>query len=63
MKTALLAMVLLTGCASMPQGVEMTEDERAACASAGCTVWTLDELQRLIGMAMQRGYAAGRKSL
>lgn len=34
MKTALLAMVLLTGCASLPQGVEMTEDERAACAAA-----------------------------
>lgn len=63
MKTALLAMVLLTGCASMPQGVEMTEDERAACAAAGCTVWALEELQRLVGIAMQKGYAAGRQSL
>lgn len=63
MKTALLAMVLLTGCASLPQGVEMTEDERAACAAAGCTVWTLEELQRLVGIAMQKGYAAGRQSL
>lgn len=56
-------MVLLTGCASMPQGVEMTEDERAACAAAGCTVWALEELQRLVGIAMQKGYAAGRQSL
>ncbi len=63
MKTALLAMVLLTGCASLPQGVEMTEDERAACAAAGCAVWTLEELQRLVGIAMQKGYAAGRQSL
>jgi len=59
----ILITLMLSGCASLPPGVEMTEDERAACASQGCSVWTLDELQRLIGMAMQRGYAAGRKSL
>lgn len=59
----ILITLMLSGCASLPPGVEMTEDERAACASQGCSAWTLDELQRLIGMAMQRGYAAGRKSL
>lgn len=31
MKSAILAAVLLAGCASLPQGVEMSEDERKAC--------------------------------
>lgn len=63
MKTALLAMVLLTGCASLPQGLEMTEEERAACAAAGCSVWTMQELQELVQRAMAHGYQQGRKSL
>ena len=29
----------------------------------GCTVWTMDELRKLIGMAMRKGYEAGKKSL
>lgn len=62
MKYTLIAL-LISGCANLPPGVEMTEDERAACAAQGCSVWTFDELQRLVNMVMQRGYAAGRKSL
>ena len=63
MKTLLLLSALLTGCASLPSGVEMTDDERAACEAQGCTVWTMDELRKLIGMAMRKGYEAGKKSL
>ena len=63
MKTLLLLSMLLSGCASLPSGVEMTDDERAACEAQGCTVWTMDELRKLIGIAMQKGYAAGRQSL
>lgn len=62
MKTLLLLSALLTGCASLPPGVEMTDDERAACEAQGCTVWTMDELRKLIGMAMRKGYEAGKKS-
>ena len=62
MKTLLLLSALLTGCASLPSGVEMTDDERAACEAQGCTVWTMDELRKLIGMAMRKGYEAGKKS-
>lgn len=63
MKTLLLRSMLLCGCASLPPGVEMTDDERAACDAQGCTVWTMDELRKLIGMAMRKGYEAGKKSL
>ena len=63
MKTLLLLSALLSGCASLPPGVEMTDDERAACEAQGCTVWTMDELRKLIGMAMRKGYEAGKKSL
>jgi hypothetical protein len=63
MKTAVLAIVLLSGCASLPAGVEMSDEERAACEAAGCTVWTQAELEQLVRMAMQRGYLAGRQSL
>lgn len=56
-------LLLLSGCASLPPGVEMTDDERAACEAQGCTVWTMGELRKLIGMAMRKGYEAGKKSL
>ena len=62
METLLLLSMLLSGCASLPSGVEMTDDERAACEAQGCTVWTMDELRKLIGMAMRKGYEAGKKS-
>ena len=58
----ILITLMLSGCASLPQGVEMTDDERKACAEAGCTVWTRAELEQLVGMAMQRGFHAGRQA-
>ena len=59
----ILIALLLTGCASLPQGLEMTEEDRASCAAHGCTAWTLEELQRLVNMALQKGYLAGKQSL
>jgi len=62
MKAAILAIVLLSGCANLP-GVEITDEERAACEAQGCTVWTRAELQKLVQLAMKRGYEAAKKSL
>jgi len=59
----LIAFVVLTGCASLPAGVQMTQEELTACAAEGCSVWTLNELKQLIGIAMQKGYQAGKNSL
>ena len=61
MKTLLLcAVLLLTGCASM-KGVEASDEERAACAAQGCTVWTERELRELVKRAAQMGYEAGKR--
>jgi hypothetical protein len=62
MKSVIL-MLMLTGCSSTPTGVHMTDAERAACEQHTCSVWTLVELRRLIGIALKQGYEAGRKSL
>jgi len=62
MKTAIVLVLILAGCASLPEGVAMTDDERKACtASQDCTVWTVAELQKLIRSAMQRGFDAGKR--
>jgi len=61
MKTAIVVVALLTACASLPQGVAMTDEDRAACAAQGCSVWTLEELKKLVGAAMQRGFVEGQK--
>lgn len=64
MKTAVLAMVILalTGCATL-KGVEISDEERAACEASGCSVWTRAELENLVREAMRRGYLAGKKSI
>lgn len=63
MKLILIAAsIVLAGCASLPDGVKMTEDERTACAAAGCTVWTDAELQGLAMEAMRQGYIRGAQS-
>jgi len=62
MKTAIIILALLSGCASLPEGVAMTDDERKSCtASQDCTVWTVAELQKLIRSAMQRGFESGKR--
>ncbi len=62
MKKLILICVLLSGCASLP-GVQMTDAERAACESQSCSVWTVDELRKLISISIQKGYEAGKGSL
>ena len=64
MKTLILsAAVLLCGCAAVPEGATMSEEEREACKAEGCTVWTQQELQQVFMQGVKRGYAAGAKSL
>lgn len=60
MKTALLALFLLTGCAT---GVEMSKEEAEACKAEGCTAWTVRELNLLARKFYSDGYKAGVKSL
>lgn len=65
----ILAAILLAGCTSIP-GVQVTEDERKACAILAdappeqqCSVWSIPELQRLAREFFMRGYQAGKSSL
>lgn len=60
---AIILCLALSGCASLPAGVQMSDDERKVCEAEGCSVWTVQELRKLITKALQQGYAAGRKSL
>ena len=62
-KLLLTSVLMLSGCASLPPGVEMTDAERAACAESGCSVWTRAELEQLVRAAMLKGYQAGKGSL
>ena len=61
MKKLILICVLLSGCASL-SGVQMTDSERAACESQGCSVWRA-ELEQLVRAAMLKGYKAGKGSI
>jgi hypothetical protein len=55
-RTAALALCLLSGCATTIEGVTISDEDRAACrASQDCSVWTLQELGDLV----QRAYSAG----
>ena len=54
----MLALILLTGCAS---GVRMNEQEAAACRAHGCSVWTDAELQALITKAAMIGAQSCRR--
>ncbi len=61
MKLAILiAAALLTGCASLPPGIEATPEELEACKTESCSVWTKDELERLFKAGILRGLIAGR---
>ena len=65
MKTVLLCVGFLAGCASVPDGVEMTEAEAKACKEQGCSVWTVQELQGMARRFFGEGYRAaiGQKSI
>ena len=49
------AFVLLAGCS----GVSMTDAERVACRTSGCTVWTESELRGLVSRAQSGAYRKG----
>lgn len=60
MKTLLLFLALLGGCAI---GIEMTKDEAKACKAETCSVWTIRELSLLARKFYNQGYKAGVESL
>lgn len=62
-KLLLLVALALAGCASIPEGVEMDENEAAACKAVGCTVWTVDELKEALRKAFEAGYRQGVRSI
>lgn len=62
-RIAIILCLLLAGCAQIPAGVTMDDDEAKACKAEGCTVWTEAELMELIRKAYRKGYEAGVKSL
>ena len=51
---------LLSGCATIP-GLQISDEERAACAASGCSVWTQAELEALVRAAMLKGIEAARR--
>lgn len=42
-------------------GVQISTEERQACANQGCTVWTDDELKALAQRAFMMGLQQGRQ--
>lgn len=63
MMTTIILCLALSGCASLPPGVQMSDAERVACEAEGCSVWTVDELRKLISISIKKGYEAGKGSL
>ncbi len=61
MKTLLIALVL-SGCASF-KGVQMDDEERAACAIETCAVFTARELTEMARRFFSEGVKLGRKSI
>lgn len=62
MKALILsAAVLLCGCAALPEGVQMSDEEREACKAHGCTVWTEEELQQVFIEGVKRGMQMSRQ--
>ena len=59
---SILLPLVLAGCASLPAGVTMTQQEAAACAAQGCTVWTDAELQGLAMQVFREGFTRGAQS-
>lgn len=60
---SMLMVIMLTGCASTIEGVAVTEEERAECASSkDCEVWTPSQLTDLIRRSFTEGFIRGRAS-
>ena len=60
MKVIFIAL-LLTGCASI-KGLEITDDERKACAVQSCTAWTEEQLARVARHFYLDGYKTAQQS-
>lgn len=63
MKAAIFCALLLAGCATVPPGVTMSDDEAKACKEQSCTVWTMEELRALAQAIFRKGYEAGKRSI
>lgn len=59
---AVLPVMLLAGCASLPDYIKAEPEEIEQCKVEGCSVWTDKELQFLIDQMFKRGYIAGKRS-
>lgn len=59
---AIVLPLVLSACATAPDGLQMTKDEREACKAQGCTAWTEAELRMLTHAAWREGFKAGVKS-
>lgn len=61
MKTLVLVLVLLSGCATI-DGVKISDTERADCQrSQDCTVWAPAELHELASRAYTAGVSRARQ--
>jgi hypothetical protein len=56
-----LMVATLSGCASLPAGLEMTQEEQFMCEVQHCTVWSDTELKALI-LKVWREALADRKN-
>lgn len=56
----ILLTILAAGCASMPEGIKASPEELEACKQESCTVWTMEELERLFKAGVLRGLIAAR---
>lgn len=58
MKAALLALLMLAGCAN---GIEMSPEQAEACKEEGCTTHTERDLQMWSQQIYREGFKAGRR--
>lgn len=59
----ILLAVLAAGCASLPEGIKATPEELEACKQETCSVWTMEELERLFKAGVLRGLLAARSEM
>lgn len=57
---ALILALALAGCATT-KGLEVSAEDAAECAAAGCTPWSERQIQGLAKLFYQQGFTAGLK--
>jgi len=57
----ILSTILAAGCASLPEGITASPEELEACKQETCSVWTMEELERLFKAGILRGLMAARE--